>query len=110
MDIQDETWGECRKQHWNKDPRLKEAAISEERKDIWENLRENHRIGDRKTNSLIYQTLKNEGLDIVEESASSKTEEEPTCSCSVRIVGNVGAQATVGSFAPTGWKKKKNLR
>jgi hypothetical protein len=45
----------------------------------------------------------------VEESASSEMEEVPTRSFSVRIAGNVGAPATVGSSAPTGWKKKKNF-
>jgi hypothetical protein len=108
-DVWDETSGESGRQHWNKDPRLKEVTVSEEWKDIWEDFRENHHTGDCKVNSrIIYQTSKNEVLDIMEGSAPSKME-EPTCSFSVRRAGNVGALATLGSFAPTGCKKKKNF-
>jgi hypothetical protein len=41
---------------------------------------------------------KKEGLDTVEGSAPSKMAEEPTCSFSVRVAGNVGALATRDSF------------
>jgi hypothetical protein len=51
-----------------------------------------------------------EGLDIVEGLAHSETEEEPTCSFSVRRAGNVGALATLGSFGPTVQKEKRDDR
>jgi hypothetical protein len=53
--------------------------------------------------------MKNPGLDIVEGSASSETEEEPTHSYSIRRAGNVRALATRDSFAPTDGKNKKNF-
>jgi hypothetical protein len=36
MDIQEDTSGETGRHHWNKEPRLKTAAISEEGEDNWE--------------------------------------------------------------------------
>jgi hypothetical protein len=79
-------------------------------KDIQQDLQENHWDGDHKTNRQIFcQDVRNQGLDIVEGSAPSETEEEPTHSFSLRGTGNVGALATLGNFAPTIWKKKKNF-
>jgi hypothetical protein len=46
----------------NNDPRLKEAIVSEERVDIWENFREDHRTGNREESSRI---TKNRGMGIV---------------------------------------------
>jgi hypothetical protein len=86
----------------SKDPRLKEATISEEREDVWENLREKHRTGNRKADSRIFcRVTKNQELDIVEGSSPSETEEDPTRSFSVRRAGNVVAPATRDGFAPT---------
>jgi hypothetical protein len=51
----------------------------------------------------------NQELYTVEGSASSETEEEPTRSFSVRTVGNVGAPATRGSFAPPFGKERNNF-
>jgi hypothetical protein len=36
---------------WNKTSRLKEATMSEEGEDIWQDLWENHWAGDREANS-----------------------------------------------------------
>jgi hypothetical protein len=88
----------------------KQLRISEELEDVWENLREDFREGDCYTSSRIFcRVTKNQGLDIVEGPASSETAEDSTCSFSVRRAGNVGAPATLGNFAPTGWKRKKTL-
>jgi hypothetical protein len=58
---------ETGKHQGNKDPRLKEATKSEERGDIWENLREDFRTGARRTNSrIVGGVMKNEELDSVE--------------------------------------------
>jgi hypothetical protein len=37
---------------WNKDPRLKEATVSEEGEDIWHDLQGDPRAGDCKENNL----------------------------------------------------------
>jgi hypothetical protein len=58
---------ETGKHQGNKDPRLKEATISEEREDSWENLREDFRTSDRAANRRIFSRVTiNEELDIVE--------------------------------------------
>jgi hypothetical protein len=44
----------------------------------------------------------------MEASAPSQTEELAS-SVSVRRAGNVGASATAGNFAPTGWKKEEKF-
>jgi hypothetical protein len=76
LDAWEETPGESGRQHWNKDPRLKEATISDEPEDMWENLRKNHRTGNREANSWIFcQVTKNQGLNTVEGSVPSETEE-----------------------------------
>jgi hypothetical protein len=49
----------------------------------------------------------NQEPDVVEGSAHSKTEEEPTRSFSVRGAENGGALAILDSSAPTIWKEKK---
>jgi hypothetical protein len=59
--------------HWNKKPRLKEAAASRKQEHIQRDLQEDFRDGDHKT--IFCQTSKHQGLDIVEGSAPSKTEE-----------------------------------
>jgi hypothetical protein len=51
--------------------------------------------------------MENEELNTEEGSAPSETEEEPTRSFRVRRAGNVGAAATLDSFAPTVWKRRK---
>jgi hypothetical protein len=54
--------------------------------------------------------VESEELDIVEGSAPSKTEKEPTSSFSTGGARNVGELATRDSFAPPfGGKKKKNF-
>jgi hypothetical protein len=59
-------------------------------------------LKNKKTACRIFcQVAKNQGLDIVEGSALSETEEEPTHSFSVRKAGKVGVPATQDSFAPT---------
>jgi hypothetical protein len=49
--------------------------------------------------------VKDQGLDVVEGSAPSKIKEEPNHSIGVRAAGNVGAPATLDSFASTVGKK-----
>jgi hypothetical protein len=51
-------------------------ATSKEGEDIWQYLQENHRAGDQKANRRVDWAIGNESLDIVEESAPSKTKEE----------------------------------
>jgi hypothetical protein len=44
-----------RMQQWNKGPRRKTAAtFAERRKDIWQDLEEWRRAGDRKANSRVF--------------------------------------------------------
>jgi hypothetical protein len=110
MDVREEMSAETREPQGNKNPRLKEAIISEERKDIWEILREDFLIGHSEANSRIFCRVTNyQKLDVVEGSAPSETEEEPARSFSVRRSGNVGAPATLDSFAPTVFGKKKGI-
>jgi hypothetical protein len=88
---------------WNHEPKIQVAATSWKRQDIQRDLHEDFQAGDRKVNSRIFcQTSKNYGLAIVEGSAPSKTEKE--IAHRVRAV-NVGAPATLGSFALTVWRK-----
>jgi hypothetical protein len=71
---------------------------------------EGFRTGVREASSRdVQRVAENEELNCVEGSAFSETEEEPTRSFSVRGAENVGISATLGTFAPTGWKKKKNF-
>jgi hypothetical protein len=60
---------------WKEETRLKEASTCEEqREDIQQDLWENHGAGDREANSRIFrQDSENEGLDMVEGLAPSKT-------------------------------------
>jgi hypothetical protein len=43
-----------RMQQWNKKLRCKTADMSEEGEDIWQDLQEDHRAGDRKANSWVF--------------------------------------------------------
>jgi hypothetical protein len=71
-------------------------------------LREDPRAGDRETNNWdLQQVVENEELDIVERLAPSEME-EVIAAFSVRRVTNVGAPSTIGNFAPTSWKKRRN--
>jgi hypothetical protein len=51
MDNQEETLGKTRKDHWNKEPRLKMAIISGKQNNTQQDFQEDHRAGDRKANS-----------------------------------------------------------
>jgi hypothetical protein len=51
--------------------------------------------------------MKNQGLDLVEGSAPSKTEDKPVSSVCVRRAGYVGVPATLGVIAHRGKEKKK---
>jgi hypothetical protein len=51
----------------------------------------------------------NQELDTVEGSASSETEEEPTCGFSIRRASNVGSTATWNGFAPIISKEKHRM-
>jgi hypothetical protein len=67
--------------------------------------------GDRETSSRNFQPVAdNQGVDIVEVSASSETEEEPTSNVSVKWAGNAGAPPTRDNFAPTVGKEKLWMR
>jgi hypothetical protein len=68
------------------------------------------RIENLETNGRDFnQDAENDGLDIVEGSAPSGSEEEPNCSASVRRTGNMGVLATRDRFDPTVGKRKKNV-
>jgi hypothetical protein len=54
--------------------------------------------------------MKNQELDIVEKSATSKKVEEPTCIVGIREAGDVGAPATLDSFAPTNGNNKRTVK
>jgi hypothetical protein len=70
-DVREEMSAEAGKLKGNKDPRLKEATITEKRGHIWENLREELQTGEREANSRIfYCVTKNQGPDIVEGSTT----------------------------------------
>jgi hypothetical protein len=43
--------GKTGRHQWNKDSRFKEATMSEEGKDIQQDVQEDHRAGDHKANS-----------------------------------------------------------
>lgn len=58
---------QTRKHRGNKDPKLKEATISEKQEDILENLQEDIQTGEHEVNRRIfYHVMKNEEPDIVE--------------------------------------------
>jgi hypothetical protein len=97
----------------HKEPRLQGLAASYDREDIRGVSQEGFRTGICAASNQNVQWVaenverdlvegsdpsgaENQGLGIVEGSASSKTEKKPTSSFSIRRVGNVGAQATVG--------------
>jgi hypothetical protein len=63
MDIREAMAAETGKHQGNKDPMLKEAIISEEREDIWENLWENRCTGNHELNSGICWVTKKQRLD-----------------------------------------------
>jgi hypothetical protein len=110
--LKDRRWeemsAETGKHQGNKDRRLEEAKISEEREDTWENLRENHRAGDREANLRIFWPVtKYQGLDIMV--GSPPRNEEPTRNFRVRGTGNVGAPATLDSFGLPVGKRRKTL-
>jgi hypothetical protein len=104
MDIREEASSETERHQWNKGPRFKEGTTSEEGEDIREELRENHRAGDREANSRVFcQDSKNECQNIVEEGATAQTKEKTANS--LRI-GDVGALTILGSFACTERKRQ----
>jgi hypothetical protein len=76
---------------------------------IHQDIQDNHWAGDREANSQIFcWIMKNYELDTVEGLAPSEMEKGPTRSFSVRGAGNVGAPATLDSFAPTICKEKRD--
>jgi hypothetical protein len=69
------------------------------RKDIRQDLQENHRAGDRKANNRVFcQDSKNKCQNIVEEPPPSEMEEETAERLRAR---NVGALTTLGTVALT---------
>jgi hypothetical protein len=93
-------------QEWDKEKRPEMSATSWKQEDIRCDLKEGFRAGDHKANGQIFcQVAESEGLDIVEGSAPSETEKETAHG--VRA-GNVGAPATLGSFAPPFEKDEKH--
>jgi hypothetical protein len=107
MDVWDEGSGESGRQQWTRNRDFKRVATFLKREDIWWDLQEGCLTGDREGNSRIFhQDLRNEGLDVVEESAPSETGKETAH----RIeAGNVGALVTLGSFAPTDRKSRMKV-
>jgi hypothetical protein len=70
MDIQEEKLGKNGMHQWNKEPRLKGAATSWKRKNIWQDLQEGSWAEDREAKSrTLSQNSENECQDIVEGSA-----------------------------------------
>jgi hypothetical protein len=53
-DVREETSDETGRHQWNKGPRLKEAATSEEGEDIRQDLEEDRRTGGHEVNSLNF--------------------------------------------------------
>jgi hypothetical protein len=101
-EIREETVGETGRHQWGKEPRLKGAAMSEEGQDIWQNLWENHKAGDREVNRWVFcQDLKNECQNIVEPVHS---EREKETAHRVRATA-VGALAILGTSACTDQRK-----
>jgi hypothetical protein len=71
-------------------------------KQMTKTFRKNHWTGDRQVNCQIFCWVADkQELDTVEGSTTSEVVEEPTCVFGIRSTGNVGALATVDSFAPT---------
>jgi hypothetical protein len=96
--------GQNWKARWNKEPRFKGVATSEEGEDIQQDLWENHWAGDQEANSQIFcQDSRNECQDTVDGSAPSVTIKEATSSLRA---GDVGASAAIGSFTLTYQKKE----
>jgi hypothetical protein len=83
------------------------AVISEETTTgkygkCYHDLQEDHWTENHEANYQLYcWATKNQGLDLVEGSTTSKMVEEPTRIVDVREAGDVGAQATLDIFAPT---------
>jgi hypothetical protein len=83
----------------DKQPRPETAAMKQEgiqqepHEDPWAGVREVSRWH-------VQQVTKDQELDIVQRSAPSKTEEEPTSRGGVRGARNVGEPATWDSFVP----------
>jgi hypothetical protein len=51
MEVLEEMSAKTGMQHWNKEQRLKEAAMSKKRQDIWQDLQVDPRARDHKENS-----------------------------------------------------------
>jgi hypothetical protein len=105
-------------QNWNKEPRHKTAALSENQEDTtWvrqEGLRTRICEASKQDVQWVVEGERldlmersapsgerNQGLDTVEGSAPSTTDEESICVFSIRAAGNVGARATRDSSTPT---------
>jgi hypothetical protein len=54
MDIQEEMSSKTGRHQWNKEQSLKEATMSEEGKDIQQDVQEDRKAGGHKTNSLNF--------------------------------------------------------
>jgi uncharacterized cupin superfamily protein len=102
--VQEETLGATGMQQWHKEPSPKGAITSEKHDSTQQDLQEDHRARDCEANSWnFHYTAKHECQDFVEGSAHFEAKEE--AAHRVRA-GDVGAQATLGSLAPTDRKSR----
>jgi hypothetical protein len=56
-DLSERDVGRNRKASWNKGPRLEEATASEEGEDIWQDLQEGSRAGDREAKARAFSRV-----------------------------------------------------
>jgi hypothetical protein len=82
-------------------PRCKTAGTSEEGEDIQQDLQEDHRAGDWKSNSQVFDwaTGRSEWLDIVEGLAFSNTNEEVSKAQPSEKKGNGGTPGPPGTLS-----------
>jgi hypothetical protein len=96
-DVWNKASAESGTQQWHKEQTPEAAATKQE--DIRQDRQENHWLGDHEANGRVSrQIAKDQKLDTVDGSTSSKAEKKATHR--VRA-GDVGAPATLDNFAPT---------
>jgi hypothetical protein len=105
-DAGEETTDAPERYQWNQEPRLKGRLHREDSR--WKNLGKDLQTGDREANSRIFcPVTKHKGLDIVEGSHPSKTEEKLTSNVGIRETGDVGAPVALDRFATAARGREK---
>jgi hypothetical protein len=91
MDVRKETTDAPGRHQWKEKPIFQEAATSCKREDNQRDLQEDNRAGDPEASSWDFQlVMLNDGLNIAEKSAPSKTEKETANGVLAGKCGNTG--------------------